>query len=115
VFALLLGSGVSGAAQIPTGWEITQDLIRRVALMQGMTDQPDWASWYRETTGEEPALLEELASSPDERRAILQSYIEPTEEDRRERRKVPTAAHQAIADPGHRADHRSLRRCARRR
>jgi len=100
VFALLLGSGLSRAAEIPTGWEITLDLIRRVALAQGVEEQPDWAKWYREKTGQEPnysALLEELASSPDERRAIVHSYIEPTEEDRQEGRKVPTAAHRAIA------------------
>jgi hypothetical protein len=101
VFAVLLGSGLSRAAEIPTGWEITLDLIRRVALAQGVQDQPDWAAWYREKTGGEPnysTLLEELASSPDERRSILHSYIEPTDEDRQEGRKIPTAAHNAIAD-----------------
>ncbi|MDR6873478.1 hypothetical protein J2Y55_004505 [Bosea sp. BE125] len=101
VFAVLLGSGLSRSAGIPTGWEITLDLVRRVALTQGVEEQPDWAAWYREKTGEEPSysgLLEELASSPEERRSILHSYIEPTEEDRQEGRKVPTAAHHAIAD-----------------
>jgi len=101
VFAVLLGSGLSRAAEIPTGWEITLDLIRRVAAAQGVQPQPDWAQWYRDTAGEEPnysALLEELASSPDERRSILHSYIEPSEEDREEGRKVPTAAHRAIAE-----------------
>lgn len=101
VFAVLLGSGLSRTAEIPTGWEITLDLVRRVALAQGATDQRDWAAWYRERTGEEPnysTLLEELASSPEERRSILHSYIEPTEEDREAGRKVPTAAHNAIAE-----------------
>ena len=101
VFALLLGSGLSRAAGIPTGWEITLDLIRRVALAQGVEKQTDWADWYRKKTGQEPdysALLEELGASPDERRSILHGYIEPTDEDREEGRKVPTAAHQAIAD-----------------
>ncbi|WP_347506435.1 SIR2 family protein [Pseudomonas anguilliseptica] len=100
VFAVLLGSGLSRAAEIPTGWEITLDLIRRMALAQGIVEQSDWAAWYRETTGEEPnysALLEELASSPEERRAILHSYIEPTPEDREAGRKTPTEAHRAIA------------------
>jgi len=101
VFALLLGSGLSRSAEIPTGWEITLDLIRRVALAQGVEDQPDWATWYRLRTGLEPeysAILQELALSPEERRSILNSYIEPTEEDRAEGRKVPTSAHEAIAD-----------------
>lgn len=101
VFAVLLGSGLSRAAGIQTGWEITLDLIRRVAEAQGVEDQPDWAAWYRQKTGQEPnysTLLGELASSPAERRSILHGYIEPTEEDRETGRKVPTNAHYAIAD-----------------
>ncbi len=35
VYALLLGSGVSRAAQIPTGWEIVLDLIEKLAHVQG--------------------------------------------------------------------------------
>ncbi|QBM29321.1 SIR2 family protein [Hydrogenophaga pseudoflava] len=100
VFAVLLGSGLSRSAEIPTGWEITLDLVRRVALAQGVPEQSDWAKWYREKTGQEPnysALLEEIATSPDERRAILHRYIEPDEQDREEGRKTPTKAHHAIA------------------
>lgn len=90
VFALLLGSGLSRAADIPTGWEITLDLIRRVALAQGEARQSDWADWYRRKVKQEPSysvLLAELASSPAERRSILHTYIEPTEEDREEGRR----------------------------
>lgn len=100
VFAVLLGSGLSRSAEIPTGWEITLDLVRRVAKAQGIPEQSDWAKWYREKAGQEPnysALLEEIASSPDERRAILHRYIEPDEHDREEGRKTPTKAHHAIA------------------
>ncbi|MCK5745082.1 MAG: hypothetical protein KAH44_02665, partial [Oricola sp.] len=101
VFALLLGSGLSRAAGIPTGWEITLDLIRRVALAKGIDEQADWAKWHRDEFGSEPdysALLEELAASSEERRSILQSYIEPTDEEREEGLKVPTPAHHAVAD-----------------
>lgn len=100
VFAVLLGSGLSRSAEIPTGWEITLDLVRRVAKAQGVADQTDWAKWYSTTTGKEPnysGLLEEIASTPDERRAILHSYIEPTDEEREQGKKVPTPAHHAIA------------------
>ncbi len=100
VYALLLGSGLSRAAGIPTGWEVTLDLVRRVALAQNAENQSDWAKWYREQNGAEPdysALLAELAVSPAERRAILHSYIEPDEDDRAEGNKLPTAAHRAIA------------------
>lgn len=101
VFALLLGSGLSRAAEIPTGWEITIDLVKRAALAQGIEEQADWAAWYRGATGEEPnysTLLEKLASSPDERRAIMHRYIEPNADDREAGKKIPTAAHHAIAN-----------------
>ena len=100
-YALLIGSGLSRAAEIPTGWEITINLIKRVAISDGEQDQSDWAAWYREKTGKEPnysELLAELGLSPDERRSILHNYIEPSEEAREDGRKVPTEAHYAIAD-----------------
>ena len=101
VYAFLVGSGLSRAAEIPTGWEITLDLIRRVALANGEEGQPNWAAWYKEKTGKEPdytELVGELGLSRDERRSILDSYIEPTAEDRGESRKLPTEAHYAIAE-----------------
>lgn len=100
VFALLLGSGISRAAEIPTGWEITLDLIRRVAESNGVKDEPDWEKYYVETEGKEPDysdLLGKLAITKSERRSILHGYIEPSGTDREEGRKVPTDAHRAIA------------------
>lgn len=100
VYALLLGSGVSRSASIPTGWEITLDLVRRVALAGGVEEQDDWARWHRETEAGEPdysALLARLSSSPAERQSILQNYIEPTPDERETGLKTPTAAHRAIA------------------
>ena len=101
VYALLIGSGVSRAAEIPTGWEITLDLIRRIALAQGEKEQTDWVAWYRKKNGKEPdysELISELGLSRDERRSILHGYIEPSAEDREEGRKIPTRAHYAIAN-----------------
>jgi hypothetical protein len=100
VYCVLLGSGVSRAAEIPTGWEITLDLVRRVAALEGVTDQPNWSNWYKDANGKEPGysdLLDQLAATPDERRSILHSYIEPDEDDIAAGRKVPTKAHRAIA------------------
>ena len=103
VYALLIGSGLSRGAEIPTGWEITLDLIRRVAIAQGVEEgaDRDWATWYRETNGKDPDYSEvvgALGLSPDERRSILHDYIEPSDDDREESRKIPTDAHYAIAD-----------------
>lgn len=100
VYALLIGSGVSRAAQIPTGWEIILELTKRVGALEEAGDQEDWAAWYKQRFGSEPnysELLSKLSQSPDERRAILHRFIEPTPEEVDEGIKVPTKAHRAIA------------------
>lgn len=100
VYCLLLGSGVSRPSEIPTGWEITLDLVRRVAALRGVTNESDWAAWYKVTFGTEPKyseLLDQLTSTPDERRSVLHSYIEPDADDIAQGKKTPTRAHQAIA------------------
>ena len=104
VYALLVGSGLSHAAGIPTGWEITLDLVRRLAALQGETDHSDWTDWYRKTFCKEPdysELVAELGPTAHDRRAILNGYIEPTDQEVSEGRKVPTKAHRAIADLVH--------------
>ena len=101
VYAVLLGSGVSRAARIPTGWEITLDLVRKLAEVMGDTSGADPARWYRERYGKEPDysdLLDALAKTPSERQQLLRSYLEPSEEERVEGLKAPTAAHRAIAN-----------------
>jgi len=89
-----------GPAEIPSGWEVTLDLVRRVAALRRVTDEPDWAAWHKATFGTEPKyseLLDQLASTPDERRSVLHSYIEPDADDIAAGRKTPTRAHLAIA------------------
>jgi SIR2-like domain len=101
VYAVLLGSGVSRAARIPTGWEITMELVRKVAALQGANCEPDPAGWFLKTTGKEPGyseLLDAVAKTPTERQQLLRTYWEPTEQEREEGAKVPTKAHRAIAD-----------------
>ncbi len=97
--AVLLGSGVSRSAQILTGWEVTLDLVRRLAVMQGAGEPPDLEAWYTDTYGKAPDysdLLLGLAKTGAERRSLLQSYFEPTEAEREAGAKLPTAAHRAI-------------------
>ena len=97
VHAILVGSGLSRAAGIPTGWEITLNLIGRLAALDGVTESEDWAAWYRAKYSKEPSyseILDTLASTQAERRAILESFI--AADDDGEPRK-PTKAHHAIA------------------
>lgn len=100
VYALLLGSGVSRAARIPTGWEVVLDLVRKVASAEGADCEPDPAAWYAAQYRTEPGysqLLDSLAKTPTERQQILRSYFEPTEDEREEGAKAPTKAHRAVA------------------
>jgi len=98
-YALLLGSGISRAANIPTGWEITEDLIQRLAVLKKEKCEPDPETWYCEKFGKEPdysKLLEELAKTKTERQQLLRSYFEPNSANN-EGDKRPTKAHKAIA------------------
>lgn len=100
VYAVLLGSGVSRSAGIPTGWEITMELVKRAGIASGAGEQENWLSWYVGQTGQQPnysSLLETLASTQTERRAIIQGFLEPNEQELEDGLKVPTRAHHAIA------------------
>ena len=100
VYAVLAGSGVSRAAKIPTGWEITLDLVRKLAELRKETCDPDPEQWYRNTFSKEADysdLLDALCGTPTERQQLLRGYIEPSPDEHDEGAKQPTAAHRAIA------------------
>jgi hypothetical protein len=100
-YALLLGSGISKTANIKTGWEITRDLIKKLAASMKQDPGPDVDDWYKKNFHEEPdysKILEKIAKTPSERMNILKGYCEPTEEEKEEGLKVPNKAHKAIAE-----------------
>lgn len=100
VYALLVGSGVSRAAGIPTGWDVVLDLIRKIAAASGEDPEPDPEAWYSQKFGEEAhyaKLLSSLTTTPAERAALLSSYFEPTEQEREDGLKIPTPAHIVIS------------------
>ncbi|WP_216905741.1 SIR2 family protein [Synechococcus sp. CCY 0621] len=100
-YALLLGSGISRSAQIPTGWEITLELVRRIAVANGSEEPTNPDQWYQEKFGTDPSyseLLDQLAKTRSDRSAFLQPYFEPTEDDRAQNIKMPSRAHRAIAN-----------------
>lgn len=101
VYAVLLGSGISRAAGIPTGWEITMELVRRMAMAAGAGEQADWQAWYVQHTGQQPnysTLLEQLGTTQTERRSIVQGFLEPNPQVRDSGLKAPTRAHRAVAE-----------------
>lgn len=100
-YALLLGSGLSRAAGVPTGYEVVLDLIRLVARSEGADPEPDPAEWYRGRFGTEARysdLLEVLAPAPADRGGLLRGYFEPSDEEREQGLKLPTTEHRAIAE-----------------
>src|SRR5437773_12487233 len=82
-YALLLGSGISRASGIPTGWEVVLDLIRKVAKLEGENCELDPAAWFKQKHTVEAdygKLLDAIAKTPAERQQLLRTYFEPTEE-----------------------------------
>lgn len=101
VYAVLVGSGVSRSAGIPTGWEVVVDLVRKLASAGGEDPGPDPAAWYTSKFGESPSysrLLERLGHEPAERQSLLRGYFEANQEERAQGIKMPTRAHRALAD-----------------
>ena len=101
VYALLLGSGLSRSAGIPTDGKSHSIWSVAWLLPKGKQNSGDWAAWYKAKFGKLPnysELIAQLGPSQFERRAILNDYIEPTEEEQQQERKIPTRAHHAIAE-----------------
>lgn len=99
VYAILLGSGVSKAAGISTGWDITLDLCKKYASVNGESPEDPY-NWYVEKFNDEPRyddLLAAITNTTAERQALLRKYFEPTEEEREQGLKVPTSTHRSIA------------------
>ncbi|MDR1714470.1 MAG: SIR2 family protein [Prevotella sp.] len=99
-YALLLGSGISRSAHIPSGWEVENMLIEQLAATQGIANVVDWHQWYKDKYGYSAnysSLLKEFVKEPTERVQLMKSFFEPTDEEKELGRKEPTKAHQAIA------------------
>lgn len=98
--ALLLGSGVSRSAHIPTGWDIVMDLARKLSLFLEGKEMSDVEFWYRNQFNKEPDysdILSILGKTPAERSSLLCSYFEPNSEESSKNWKKPTSTHKSIA------------------
>lgn len=107
VYALLLGSGVSTGAGVPTGWGVVSNLVEKVAAAQDPDDvashelaaEDPEAWWAANGTGDlgYSSLLAAMAPTPAARQGLLQEYFVPTDDEREQNIKVPSPAHHAIA------------------
>jgi hypothetical protein len=101
VYAVLVGSGMSSAAGIPTGWQVVQDLIRKVATLEDvdtetLEDAPE-AWWEGQGRGEPrySALIEAVGQTDAARQALLRRYFDPPPASGMAMQ--PTAGHDALA------------------
>lgn len=100
-YALLIGSGVSRSSGVPTGWEITLELVRKIAAASGAEISSTAEEWFHETYNKGPdysELLDQLCKTAAERQQYLKGFFEPSDQEREEGLKQPTAAHHAIAE-----------------
>ena len=78
-YALLLGSGISRSAHIPTGWEVETRLIEQLAVSKGNTIvAADAHQWFKEKYGKDASysyLLEELVKTPTERVQLMKPFF----------------------------------------
>ncbi|QSZ66159.1 hypothetical protein RJ40_00915 [Methanofollis aquaemaris] len=76
-YALLLGSGISRDAGIPTGWEITTDRIQKTAEGLGETIEGKPEDWYQKKYGYKPTFsnLFNGVDTPADREAALREYF----------------------------------------
>lgn len=99
-YALLLGSGISRPAHIPSGWEVEEKLIQKLGALQGVAESKNWHQWYKDKY-QQPAsyssLLGEIVKTSTERVQLMKSFFEPTNEEKELGWKNPTKAHVAIA------------------
>lgn len=98
VYALLLGSGISYSADIPTGWGILKELCKRIMDLNGEIHE-DPILWYQNHYNKPAAydeVIEMLAKTSAERMGLLTEFFEPKESDE-DYVKRPTKAHKEIA------------------
>ena len=101
VYAVLLGSGISRPAGIPTGWDVVEDLIRKISIANGEDCQTNPVKWFDNQFQEEPTysgLLNRVAKTPAERSCLLRKYFEPEDDEEDGPNKRPTQAHIALAN-----------------
>ena len=85
-YALLLGSGISRSAHIPSGWEVEEKLIQKLGASQGIIDSDDWHQWYKDKyqqSASYSSLLGKIVKTPTERVQLMKSFFEPTDEEKK--------------------------------
>ena len=98
VYALLVGSGLSSAAGIPTGWQITIELIRELRTLESNADdaqelsETDLTNWYNDKFDKKSPnysdVMEIVEQTSGGRQKVLEKFFKNCE---------TTTAHKKIA------------------
>lgn len=99
-YAVLLGSGISRSAHMPSAWDVENSLIEQLAATQGVSRQDDWHKWFHGfygTDADYSSLLASVASTKTERVALMKGFFEPNENEKELGWKKPTIAHCSLA------------------
>ena len=100
VYAVLVGSGMSSAAGVPTGWQVVQDLVRNIALADGVDPaevehHPErWWAAHGHSDPRYDTLLTALAPTDAARQGLLRRYFESRPDGTQIE---PTEGHHALA------------------
>jgi hypothetical protein len=100
-YAVLVGSGMSTTAGIPTGWDLTKELAGLEARRQNGRIPDKIEAWWaanKRVPLTYSAVVEALAPTIGQRQALLRSVIEPSADEIRAGLKIPGAAHHALAE-----------------
>jgi SIR2-like domain len=100
-YAVLVGSGMSTAAGIPTGWDLTRALAELEARHQDGRVPDDIEAWWAANKTASlgySSVMEAIAPTVGQRQALLRSLIEPSADEIRAGLKVPGAGHHALAE-----------------
>lgn len=98
-FACFFGSGLSYSVDMPNAWEISIELVNRIAQDEIGQKPEKPQEWFEENFGplSYSNLLEQLTDTAEGRQKILKEFIEPSPEERERNQKTPGKAHKAIA------------------
>lgn len=102
-FVVFLGSGVSKAAGIPSGWDVHDRMLRELCIAATQDRDPspavvqEWAENAGLASSDYSALIERVRPSIADRTAYLRSMFVREGDDQNEEVIPPTKAHQVIA------------------
>ncbi|RZA27443.1 MAG: hypothetical protein EOP10_00030 [Proteobacteria bacterium] len=79
-YVLLLGSGISLSSGLPSGWDITTDLVKTYATLQGEKLREEPAVWFKAKFGRDPdysEMMELLQQTSTSRMMLIWKYFTP--------------------------------------